>query len=569
MDIVYPSTIKTDRDKLLASYPLEEQARLEYNRMGDLVRPYWGRYKDKWPVYKQLYHDKMKWFWNEQNQLRYKIRLAAYPTREAWDRVTEDPLELESVEEALYGNPDELKQLTTKATSSVLTELKAVRLDSLLSTLLADPTEVLNASPYVEVDVVANRISMTADRVTWASIINTDEVYLYKDAGVNHFAGDFTHICEAQCDSQSASGGVQFFHAMSNNLGTFKTIDYASGDLIGVSFARGSTTYRVRTTDLDAGSYLQGSYVTISLSTPYWMTIVRDEDVAEFGTIYCYVFDAATKINPDDLVGTSSQALATSKKDFRYFYAMQNWGQSGAMTADGWMQYMDLQEAVGPTEQSVGEGAMSIAGSLIKMTAKTMGGGTMAIAGALSAIRTAFATVGAGTMAIAGALTKIKIQLKAVGGGTMAIAGAVSTLRKAFATVGAGSVTIVGSLVKMTTKTMGGATVAIAGAVSTLRTAFATVGAGSIAIAGSLSGIRTAIVAVGSGSVAIAGSIVKKTSKTVGGGTVTIFGVLAGISEAIISLFLKKRSISLTLQNRTITLGLGHRTFSLTLQKRE
>ena len=72
--VIYPSKIKTDKDKLFACYSLIEQMRLEHNRQGVIAKADWKKYSLKWKEYSPIYHDKIKWILHERNLVRYQPR---------------------------------------------------------------------------------------------------------------------------------------------------------------------------------------------------------------------------------------------------------------------------------------------------------------------------------------------------------------------------------------------------------------------------------------------------------------------------------------------------------------
>jgi len=76
------------------------------------------------------------------------------------------------------------------------------------------------------------------------------------------------------------------------------------------------------------------------------------------------------------------------------------------------------------TKRTVGDGAISIAGTLTPKTKLTVGAGAVAIIGTL--VRLPKIGVGSGAVAMAGTLTSIKRMLQAVGGGSVGIVGRLS-----------------------------------------------------------------------------------------------------------------------------------------------
>ena len=207
------------------------------------------------------------------------------------------------------------------------------------------------------------------------------------------------------------------------------------------------------------------------------------------------------------------------------------------------------------TPQTVGDGAIAVAGSLGLLTKIAVGAGSISIAGVLTSVLTFFKTVGSGSISIAGALSSTLTIFQAVGSGAISIASTLGRYIKI--AVGAGATTIAGSLALKTILSVGGGSVAIAGAL----------GASLVTIIQQV---------VGMGSVVISGTLGRKILLSVGNGAVTIVSSLIQISEwikltllsRVFGFTLKPRTVSLTLQSRSLALTLQPRTLDLTLSPR-
>ena len=185
-EIAYPSTVKTDDEKLGAVYALIEQMRLEHNRQGALARGDWSKYGNNWYRYAlrpkrlggNLFTEKLLPLLEEQNRLRDKIRADNYSS-EAWRDLTDEARDAAFLE--MFGDKEKEKSKPTAASSELLDELKSVSLDSLAGESPPDPTEDLTT--FTEYDDESN-ITITASRVTATNITRVSESYVYKDYGV-------------------------------------------------------------------------------------------------------------------------------------------------------------------------------------------------------------------------------------------------------------------------------------------------------------------------------------------------------------------------------------------------
>ena len=195
---------------------------------------------------------------------------------------------------------------------------------------------------YVEVDPNAH-ISVATNVITFTGLARNESAYVYKDAGVDHFNGDFTHLVDAIYTSVSGTDVLGNW-ALGNDIGDVFFLQGAGKNALLV--------FRSEANGINANDYLRENdggtlytsfYVdTLSPQNRYYK-IVRDEAVGTYGTIYLYIYSDAARTN---LLSTLSIALHTSKKDYRYVYAVQSYNDGNAGAGTGRNENLDLQETV-------------------------------------------------------------------------------------------------------------------------------------------------------------------------------------------------------------------------------
>jgi len=199
---------------------------------------------------------------------------------------------------------------------------------------------------YTEVDPNSH-ITKTASKITWAGLSAVEDAYVYKDYGANYFSGDFTHLITVKLTAATEDGRA-YFWALTNAVDDMKGIDDAGGSYLAVFFIKEPVNYTIYIEECNSGSISQDSSI-ISLNTPYYLKIVRDESVGTYGTLYCYIYSDEARTT---LLDTISQTLKTSKKDYRYLFATntRNSGTAGR-TVSGYCE--NLYRIINPTSPSV------------------------------------------------------------------------------------------------------------------------------------------------------------------------------------------------------------------------
>jgi photosystem II stability/assembly factor-like uncharacterized protein len=341
--VIYPSQIKTNKDKLFACYSLIEQMRLEHNKTVTLARGDWAKYETKFRSYAQQSKALLNQLLAEQNQLMENIRWANY-TPKQWEAVSKLSIEeQELIYQTLFGDKTAECVKPTLMTSSELNELKTIDINKLSPVLGVDPTEDFTTYTLSQ---EGTAVSKTADRITFTTAeTRSDKFYVYKDKGVGHFNGNFTHL-EKILASASLHSAAFFFWLLANAVGDAGQLVGASESFLAVYWYSNNTpVHYLYLREQDGANIYQVSYTPPALSTVYYLTVERDEAIGTYGTLYCYICTGNYYGLGGTLISTLSQALHTSKKDFRYIYGLTGYDvDEVGDTATGYVELLDLQE---------------------------------------------------------------------------------------------------------------------------------------------------------------------------------------------------------------------------------
>ena len=331
-DITYPIELNTDLKKLGAVYNLLEQARLEYNRQSAIAAAD-GKYAGKFRQYGGVYRVKQEKLLAEYRTLKQKIRLAAYTDAE-WKALSFD--EQSVLDGTLYGDKAALQQTATLATSTALTELKAVDLDSLDSLPANDPIE--NFTTYTEVDSGTD-ITVTAPKVDVVTMDIGANSSVYKSYGAAHF-GNFTHKFEIYISA--SSGGAAF-------LGHW-----------GLSNAAASTIADIVTANIGMAIFFSSPPNDI-LTIKDWENDLSDQTgngVASEGVLYYLTIDRSgttttARIHTVDYYGEPGSVeldtltFTSSATAYEFVMACLSRDSGTGANVSAYTQNLDLQEAVG------------------------------------------------------------------------------------------------------------------------------------------------------------------------------------------------------------------------------
>jgi len=217
--------------------------------------------------------------------------------------------------------------------------------------LIAAPTLAAteDLTTYTEVDA-NSKISVTADRVTWAGTGNGETSYVYDDKGAGHFSGDFAHRFLLRMGSSSAYWAWIGAYCLSTHVGTISGMAGAGADAVAIRPRRvSSSEYRIYLYLYEAGSGTSDVWSGAAGDTVYYVTVSRDDDAGanSTGRYTCtictgnYYGESGASLQ-DTLTLDSS---AGEQNDFRYVYAVTGNGNGEDYYASyGYLEDLDLQE---------------------------------------------------------------------------------------------------------------------------------------------------------------------------------------------------------------------------------
>lgn len=198
-------------------------------------------------------------------------------------------------------------------------------------------------STYTEEDP-NTRITVASTRVTTASIARNEDAWVYVDKGSGAFSGNFTHLLTVK-----ATGGVNdgwaYFWALTNTVDDVTGIDAANGSCLALGYYVYNSAYQLYLEEVNSGTqYISAHAITIN--TPYYLKIVRDEGATTYGTLYGYVYSDSARTT---LLGTMTINLKTPTKDYRYIFAASSHNNGTAETISGYCENLTLEDAQAPT----------------------------------------------------------------------------------------------------------------------------------------------------------------------------------------------------------------------------
>ena len=195
---------------------------------------------------------------------------------------------------------------------------------------------------YTEVDP-NSRYTATSTKIDVAGLDRSEDAYVYKDYGVNFFAGDFTHKITAYIGSASQNGGfLRMAWGLANALNDVSGLRGAAENYLECYITKNDASNRTINIAEYYGSNGVDTSINLSLDTPYYLTIVRDEAVGTYGTLYCYIYSDSARTT---LVDTLTITLR-AKVDFRYLYGANSFNNStSGLAFTGYVEnlYDDLQ----------------------------------------------------------------------------------------------------------------------------------------------------------------------------------------------------------------------------------
>ena len=188
---------------------------------------------------------------------------------------------------------------------------------------------------YTETDAPGRITVNSSIRSTVLDGDRDEAFYLYFDKGVDFFNGDFEHWATFNATDNALYAGA--YWGVSNSVAAFaqqtNSIALFSGNAV---------VFLIR--ERDGGTEYDSGVYSFTGGTDYYFKLIRDEAIGTYGTMYAYIYSDVGRTN---LLSTLSLALHSSKKDFRYIYAVQGYNDGvGGRDWDGYIDSLSLSEAV-------------------------------------------------------------------------------------------------------------------------------------------------------------------------------------------------------------------------------
>jgi len=180
-----------------------------------------------------------------------------------------------------------------------------------------------NYTTYTEVDPNSRITITSATRIDYTGLARNEAARVYIDKGVGYYSGDFKFNLDVNITSGSATG-IVFLFKLDNFIGGNPQI------AIQCNATSGSMALYLNA----APGGLQDGSTNLSLSTTYYLTIIRDESVGTYGTAYCYIYsDSARTTLVDTLVVTLQE-----KTDFRYLFGLMSYNDGATDVQTGYVE---------------------------------------------------------------------------------------------------------------------------------------------------------------------------------------------------------------------------------------
>jgi hypothetical protein len=205
-----------------------------------------------------------------------------------------------------------------------------------------DPLEDFTTWSPGETDPPTGVITVTPMTVSWVNFNRQVDRYHVDDKGVNAIDGDFEYLFRWKMTAMDNSAAV-YSPMVANLLDDGKNIADVSGDFLANWLGKTPTAHVILLQELDGGSLYQDTSINLSLNTNYYAKFKRVESTGTHGTGYTLIFDDPDRTSSVDNL---SITLHTSKKDYRYLYAVNSYNSGHNIPCSGEVGDFDLQEVV-------------------------------------------------------------------------------------------------------------------------------------------------------------------------------------------------------------------------------
>lgn len=178
-------------------------------------------------------------------------------------------------------------------------------------------------------------LTVITNKITATAMPNDNSNYVVKDWGVSGVSGDFEFNFEFQIDSATYLGRWWFRFYESGT--TFVELVFLYGGGTFYTFFEGYDVHGAMSTSAtEAGS----------ADTPYFVTVIRDEDGGAYGNGEWTYYVRETS-HDGTIIATDTLVDVQEQVDYRYFYPVHNYnGGQPALTFTGFLQ--NLSSSVTP-----------------------------------------------------------------------------------------------------------------------------------------------------------------------------------------------------------------------------
>lgn len=198
---------------------------------------------------------------------------------------------------------------------------------------------------YTEFDEGSDITVDSATKVSWLALeTRRNTGYVYKDKGVNHFNGDFTHKFEMQFSNVGDTAHVSYW-LLANAIGDFEALRVAGEDFY--AFRLYDSTEELYLSIYENGSVTNDGWAPPGpqASTTYYIEIVRDDDggANNTGRLTAYIRTGSHSGALQDTLVVD--CAAGEQNDFRYLYCASTRDSSGLPGGTtGFTQNLDIGE---------------------------------------------------------------------------------------------------------------------------------------------------------------------------------------------------------------------------------
>lgn len=194
---------------------------------------------------------------------------------------------------------------------------------------------------YTKVDP-GSKLTVTATRITFTAMPQNASTYVYKDLGAGAVGGSFKHRFNFNITSGS-NNNVAGLWLVANTIANDNAIMGGSFNALEVSIFIGATgvlNLFLRERWNNAGTWTTSSTSTaaVAFATTYYVTVVRDESVGTYGTLYLYVYSDSGRTT---LVATLTRTL-NEAVDFQYVYDVSSSNTGSGNTSTGYVDTFDM-----------------------------------------------------------------------------------------------------------------------------------------------------------------------------------------------------------------------------------